>query len=255
MITNYSKTAAPDSGQRLDPAVREELIVKHAPLVKRIAAKMASRLPSSVIFDELISAGCLGLIDAIDKFDPERDVSLETYAEFRIRGAILDELRSLDWYSRSMRKKIRDIEKAVAAVEAREGRLAEDWEVAEELGMDLEKYFKQLSNIHGTALLSMDEYIKNRDNQTSSQKTFQEKLKSRDDPSRLLFREELKKEVARAIRTLSEKEQLVISLYYQDELTLNEIGNILKLTESRICQIHTSALIKLKNKLRLYYQD
>ena len=255
MINNYPNTAPSESGQKLDPAAREELIVKHAPLVKRIAAKMASRLPSSVIFDELISAGCLGLIDAIDKFDPERDVSLETYAEFRIRGAILDELRSLDWYSRSMRKKIRDIEKAVAAVEAREGRLAEDWEVAEELGLELEKYFKQLSNIHGTAILSMDEYIKNKDNQASSQKTFQEKLKSKDDPSRLLFREELKKEVSKAIRTLSEKEQLVISLYYHDELTLNEIGNILKLTESRICQIHTSALVKLKNKLRLYYQD
>jgi RNA polymerase sigma factor for flagellar operon FliA len=255
MISDYTKTMAPDDNKKPDPKTREELIVKHAPLVKRIAAKIAARLPSSVIFDELISAGCLGLIDAIDKFNPERDVSLETYAEFRIRGAILDELRSLDWYSRSMRKKIRDIEKAVAAVEAREGRLSDDWEIAKELGIDLETYYKQLSNIHGAALLSMDDYIKNKDNQSSVQKTFQEKLKSKDDPSRLMFRKELKNEVAGAIRTLSEKEQLVISLYYHDELTLHEIGSILKLTESRICQIHTSALIKLKNKLRLYYQE
>jgi RNA polymerase sigma factor FliA len=255
MIENYSKIVSTEKNQRLTPKEREELIIKHAPLVKRIAAKMATRLPSSVVFDELISAGCLGLIDAIDKFDPERDVSLETYAEFRIRGAILDELRSLDWYSRSMRKKIRDIEKAVTSVEAREGRFAEDWEIAKELGIDLELYFKQLSNIHGAALLSMDEFIKNKDNQSSTQNTFQEKIKSKDDPSRRLFREELKQEVAKAIQTLSEKEQLVISLYYQDELTLNEIGMILKLTESRICQIHTSALIKLKNRLRLYYQE
>jgi len=255
MIENYTKTVSTDKNQRLTPVEREELIIRHAPLVKRIAAKMAMRLPSSVVFDELISAGCLGLIDAIDKFDPERDVSLETYAEFRIRGAILDELRSLDWYSRSMRKKIRDIEKAVTSVETREGRFAEDWEIAKELGMDLELYFKQLSNIHGAALLSMDEFIKNKDNQSSTQNTFQEKIKSKEDPSRRLFREELKQEIAKAIRTLSEKEQLVISLYYQDELTLSEIGTILKLTESRICQIHTNALIKLKNRLRMYYQE
>jgi len=255
MIDNYSKTAAPKKTSKLDPKKREALIVQHAPLVKRIAAKMAMRLPSSVIFDELISAGCLGLIDAIDKYDPDRDVSIQTYAEFRIRGAILDELRSLDWYSRSMRKKIRDIEKAVSVVESREGRLAEDWEIANELGIELEKYFKQLSNIHGAALLSMDEYIKNQNNQSGTQKTFQEKIKSKDDPSRRLFREELKQVVAKAIQTLSEKEQLVVSLYYNDELTLNEIGTILKLTESRICQIHSSALIKLKNKLRLYYKE
>ncbi len=238
----------------LNPKEREALIIKYAHLVKRIAGKIATRLPSNVIFDELISAGSLGLIDAIDKYDPVREVSLETYAEYRIRGAILDELRSMDWYSRSMRKKIRDIEKAVAAVESREGRLSENWEVAEELGIELEQYYKVLSNIHGAALLSLDEYIRNQDNQTFAKKTFQEKIRSSDDPSGHIARKEMKQIVAKAIKTLSEKEQLVISLYYHDELTLNEIGKVLSLTESRICQIHTMALIKLRSKLKTYYE-
>lgn len=252
MVVKYPNTE--NSGkQRLDQKEREALIVRYAYLVKRIAGKMAVRLPSNVMVDELISAGCMGLIDAVDKFDPEKEVSLETYAEYRIRGAILDELRNMDWYSRSMRKRIRDIEKAVADIESREGRAAQDWEVAQEMGLELEEYFKQLSQIHGAALLSFDEYIRNQNNETFSRKTFQERIRSKDDPGRSFDKEELKTVVADAIRKLSEKEQLVISLYYHEEMTLNEIGKILSLTESRICQIHTVALVKLKNKLKEYY--
>ncbi len=238
----------------LDPQVREAMIVKYAYLVKRIAGKMAAKLPSSVMLDELISAGCMGLIDAVDKYDPQKEVNLQTYAEYRIRGAILDELRSMDWYSRSMRKKIREIEKAVATVEAREGRPAEDREIAGELGINLDQYYRHLTDIHGTAILSLDEFIRNQDNETMSQKRFQDGVRSLDDPSRNFARQELKQVVAKAITGLSEKEQLVISLYYHDELTLNEIGKVLSLTESRICQIHTMALIKLKNKLKTFYE-
>ena len=138
--------------------------IVYAQLVKRIAGRMAVRIPSSVLFDELMSAGCVGLINAIDRFDPERDVNLKTYAEYRIKGAILDELRRMDWYSRSMRKKMQDIEKAVLSVESKKGRPAEDTEVAEELGLSLEEYQNTLSAIHGVALLSLDEYIKDEDN-------------------------------------------------------------------------------------------
>ncbi len=232
---------------------REALIVKYAYLVRRIAKKMAARLPSSVVLDELISAGCLGLISAVDKYDPQRDVSIKTYAAHRIKGAMLDELRSFDWYSRSMRKKIRDIEKAVATVERREGRNAADPEVAEEMGLELEQYFKILSEIHDAALLNLDEHIRNHDNEVITKKTFQEQIVSKDDPSKNLALQELKQIVSRAISGLSEKEQLVVSLYYNEELTLNEIGSILDLTESRICQIHTMVLVKLKSKLKQYY--
>jgi RNA polymerase sigma factor FliA len=233
---------------------REALIVNYAYLVRRIAERMAARLPSSVSLDELISAGCLGLIDAVDKYDPKRNVSIKTYAAHRIKGAILDELRSMDWYSRSMRKKIREIEKAVAAVEEREERNAADWEVAEEMGIELEHYFKILSEIHDAALLNLDEHIRNHDNEILSKKTFQEQIVSKDDPSKNLALQELKQAVSNAISGLSEKEQLVVSLYYNEELTFNEIGGILNLTESRICQIHTMVLVKLRNRLKQYKQ-
>lgn len=233
---------------------REEQIVKYAYLVKHIAGKMATRLPSSVLFDELVSAGCVGLIDAVDKFDPERDVNLKTYAAYRIKGSILDELRSMDWYSRSMRKKIRDIEKAVFTVESNKGGLADDNEIAEELGVELEKYHKTMAEIQATALLSLDEYLRDQENDSYTKKTFQNRIRSKDDPSENIAREELKKIVAKAIQNLSKKEQLVISLYYHDELTLKEVGKVLGLTESRICQIHTMALIKLKAKLKAYHE-
>jgi len=232
---------------------RKDMIVAYAPLVKHIAGRMAMRIPSSVTYDELISAGCLGLIDAIDRYDPTREVDLKTYAAYRIKGAILDELRSMDWYSRSMRKKIQEIEKALLAVESRKGGPAEDWEIAEEIGIPLEEYYKLLSNIHGIALFSLDEYIKDEDNDSLTKKSFQERVLSSDDPAENVFKGELKQYLAEAIRSLSEKEQLVISLYYYDDLTLKEIGHILELTESRICQIHTLALIKLKANLNSYH--
>jgi len=238
----------------LNQKQREVIIVKHAYLVKQIAGRLAMRFPSSVILDELISAGCLGLIDAVDKYDRSREVSLTIYAEFRIKGSILDELRNLDWYPRSMRKKNRDIEKAIIRVESKKGGMAEGWEIAEEMGISLEKYFKNLSDFHDTTLFSMDEYIKSQHLEASSEKTFQELIISKEDSSAHLFRKELKQVIAGAIKTLSRKEQLVISLYYHDELTLNEIGGVLKLTESRISQIRSEALIKLKKKLMLYYR-
>lgn len=237
-----------------DQKEREAMIVKYAQLVRHIAGRMAMRVPSSVLFDELISAGCVGLIDAVDKFDPKKNVDLKTYARYRIKGAILDELRRMDWYSRSMRKKIQDIERAVLVIEYRTGRPAEDSEVAQELGMELEDYYKILSNINGLAPLSLDEFLKDEENDVLTKKSFQDRIRSKDDPVENVKKRELKQIVAQAIKKLSKKEQMVISLYYYDELTLKEIGHVLGVTESRVCQIHAMVLIKLKSKLKEYYE-
>jgi RNA polymerase sigma factor for flagellar operon FliA len=252
MIQAYEKTESKAQRSYFGPKEREEMIAKYAYLVKYLAGRVAARIPSSVVFDELVSAGSLGLIDAVDKYDPKKNVGLKTYAQYRIKGAILDELRSMDWYSRSMRKKIQVIEKAVQVVEAREGRPASDMEIAEEMGQSLDTYLKMLSDIHCAALLSLDDYIKNNDNGNESNSTFSEGMKSDDDPADQMIQKELKAVLAKAIRKLTDKEQMVISLYYYDELTLKEIGNVMELTESRICQIHTMALIKLKSRIKDY---
>jgi RNA polymerase sigma factor FliA len=240
---------------RLNEKAREEMILKYAYLVKYIAGRMALRLPSSVMYDELISAGCMGLIHAVDRFDPSRETDMKTYAEYRIRGAILDELRSKDWYSRSMRKKVQEIERAVRAVEMRKEQPALDSEVADELGISLAEYHALLSNIHSASILSLDEFLSSDDGESSRKRSFQERMVSPDNPAEHLSRIELKQMLARAITTLSQKEQLVISLYYYDDLTLKEIGNVLALTESRICQIHTQTLIKLRFRLKTYHES
>ncbi len=233
-------------------AWRQKSIVEYAYLVKHIAYRFAIRLPASVLLDELISAGSLGLIDAVDKFDQSKDVSLKTYAQYRIKGAILDELRSMDTYSRSMRKKIQDITKATKKIEDEKGSPATDLEICDSLGVDLATFQDMLTNIHGAAVLSLDEFVKTKKNDTFSQTRFQSGVKGEDNPADLFDRAEMKHVLAKTIQTLTTKEQMVVSLYYYDELTLREIGEVLSLTESRICQIHTAVLIKMKAKLVEY---
>lgn len=230
---------------------KDEFIEGYIPLVKKIAARFAMRIPPSVTLDELVSAGHLGLIDAAGKFDPERHVNFETYASFRIKGAILDELRNLDNYSRSLRQKTQQIEKAVKAVEKEKGEPADDDEIAEYLGVGIEEYQDMLTDVHSIAFFSLDASIRNsfKHNQSSGT-TFQEQLKGDDNPERNISDSEMKKVIAEAIDTLSEKEKTIISLYYYEELTLKEIGEIFNRTESRICQIHSAAVIKLKSKLK-----
>ncbi|MCK5310643.1 MAG: FliA/WhiG family RNA polymerase sigma factor [Desulfobacteraceae bacterium] len=232
---------------------REETIVEHAYLVKRIAARFALKVPSSVLFGELVSAGSLGLIDAVDKFDHTKHVTFKTYAQYRIKGAILDELRSMDTYSRSMRKKIQDIAKAVKKAEMEKGNTATDIEIAEELGIDLESYHGMLTDIHGASVLNLDDFIRVKKNNAVSNKRFQAGIKSKDDPTDQYKKEEIKSVFSKAIKKLSKKQQMVISLYYYDELTLKEIGEVLSLTESRICQIHAGILIKMKTLLQDYF--
>ncbi|MBF0233326.1 MAG: FliA/WhiG family RNA polymerase sigma factor [Desulfamplus sp.] len=238
-----------------DDTLRESRIVEYAFLVKQIASGFARRLPSSVLFDELVSAGSLGLIDAVDKFDPEKHVTLKTYAQYRIRGAILDELRSMDRYSRSIRKKIQDVAAATKKLEDSKGEIASDEEVASELGVSLDEYNDILTQIHGATVLSMDTFLKTKNNDISSETRFASGLRVKDTPSEEFDRAEIKSLLADAISRLNEKEQLVVSLYYYEELTLKEIGEVLNLTESRICQIHTAILNKLKSKLKLHFAD
>ncbi|MFA5906075.1 MAG: FliA/WhiG family RNA polymerase sigma factor [Desulfobacula sp.] len=235
-------------------AWREKSILEYAYLVKHIAARFAMRLPSSVFFGELVSAGSLGLIDAVDKFDPSKHVSLKTYAQYRIKGSILDELRSMDTYSRSMRKKIQDITRAVKAIEEQKGSSATDEEICSELNVSLETYHDMLTHIHGASVLSLDEFVKTKQNDTYSKTRFQSGIKEEENPADSFDKEELKQMIAETIKTLNEKEQMVVSLYYYDELTLKEIGEVLSLTESRICQIHTAVLQKLKARLQEYFK-
>ncbi|MGM0418698.1 MAG: FliA/WhiG family RNA polymerase sigma factor [Thermodesulfobacteriota bacterium] len=228
----------------------EAFIKRYLPLVKKIAARFSMRIPPSVSMDELISAGSIGLIDAAGKFDPDRHVNFETYASFRIKGSILDELRSLDNYSRSLRQKTHQIEKAVNNVEKDLKRPADEAEIAEEMGVELEEYQDMLKDVHSVAFFSLDASIRNsfKQNQTSGA-TFQDQLKGDDNPEKNINNIELKKVIAEAVDNLSDTEKKVITLYYYEDLTLKEIGEIFERTESRICQIHSSAVIKLKSKL------
>jgi len=227
---------------------REELIMKYAPLVKYIAERLAIRMPSHISKDDLTSAGILGLFDAIDNYDSSRGIKFETYAFYRIRGAVLDEMRRLDWIPRSIRKEVQEIEAAITAVRVKLGRDPEDHEIALELGVSLESYFKMIDKAKGINLLSLDEPV------MGSSVTAVSKMESTT-PSPLdeLNKNEVKNIIADALSNLSKKEQLVVSLYYFDELTLKEIARVMELTESRISQIHSKAIITLRAKLKSYY--
>ncbi len=234
-----------------DPAAREELILEHTPLIRYVAGRIAMRLPGHVILDDLLSAGVLGLIDAVDKFDPGKKVMFKTYAEFRIRGAILDELRAMDWVPRSVRKKSTNLEAVYNRLQNQLGRAAEDEEVAAELGISLDELFKRLDEVKGINLFSLD------DAESSfpqlDAETVLKAMGNREegeDPLVLLGLSELRQQVAGAIEGLPEKEKLVVSLYYYDELTMREIGEVLGYTESRISQMHTKAILRLRARLR-----
>jgi RNA polymerase sigma factor FliA len=236
-------------------ASREELILRYAPLTKYIAHRLAMRLPSHISVKDLISAGVTGLIDAIGKFDPGKNVDFKTYAEFRIRGAMLDELRALDWVPRSARQKANQIEKTILEIERTKGRPAEDEEVAEMLGISLDEFYVVLNEINGISLLDTESFRPNRSLITEEEFLNSILDEGDNDPFELLRLKELKSILARAIEGLSPREKTVISLYYYEELTLKEIGQILDLTESRICQIHTKCILKLRVRLKRFLKE
>jgi RNA polymerase sigma factor for flagellar operon FliA len=231
-------------------AKRNEMILEYLPLVKFIASRIASRLPNHIETCDLVNAGVIGLIDAIEKFDAGRKIKFKTYAEFRVKGAILDELRSLDWVPRSTRQKASRLEKAYAELEQRLGRAASDAEMVEYLGITTQEFDVLLRDAKGVALISLED-LQGRDHDDHYERNLLEYLADPEalSPSQLLNLDQIYRIVAETIDQIPEKERLVISLYYYEELTMKEIGEILAITESRVSQIHTKAILRLRGRL------
>ena len=226
---------------------RDQLINEYLPYVKRIVQRIAVHLPATVDIEDLMNVGVIGLIQAVDRYDPRRDNKFMTYAVFRIKGAVLSELRSRDFLSRSNRRKIRELENTYLKLEQKLGRQVEDQEVAAELGVELDQ-------IHRTRQLSSISFISFEELGYSSREEKEKLLNylvNNDDDALTLTRlKELKQAVAQAIEKLPEKERLVISLYYLEELTMKEAGKVLNITESRVSQIHSQAIRRLRAKLK-----
>jgi RNA polymerase sigma factor FliA len=231
---------------------REDTVRQHLRLVSYVASRLAIGLPSWVDKRDLVNAGVIGLMDAVNNFDPSKGVKFETYAVNRIRGAMLDELRALDWIPRSTRAKSKEIEVAISSLVGRLGRLPNDTEIARELGWEMEKYYKTIDQVSGTTLLSLDEIldsssggepVRRIDTLSDERSTILDSIEKR----------ELLENVVKVLKGLSEQERLTISLYYYEELTLKEIGQVMNISESRVSQIHTSAVLKLRAKLRSMY--
>ena len=229
---------------------RDAVIKEFAPMVKYVANRIALRLPPHIEVDDLVSVGVLGLIDAIQKYDPTRGAKFKTYAEFRVRGAILDELRSMDWVPRSVRQKAASMDAVVQKLQAQLGRPPEDDEVAAALGLSLEDFFSTLNQTRSMPVLSLEDLGISKD--TGEQQSLLDCLagKSDADPQTQLRLNELKTIIAKAIDALPEKERLMVSLYYYEELTMKEIGEVLSITESRVSQIHSKAVYRLRTKLK-----
>ena len=232
------------------PEIRENIILEYAPLVKVVAGRLSMYLGYNVEYEDLVSYGIFGLIDAIDKFDFLKDVKFETYASLRIRGAILDQIRKMDWIPRTIRQKQKKIDAVIKDIEVRYGRNATDDEIAEGLGITGDEYLDWQSQMKITNVVSLNEFLEQ--GSEVSNEASHTKSTHFDSPEEVLERDELKKKLAEALETLTEKERRVIVLYYYEELTLKEISNILEVSESRISQLHTRALQKMKGKLGNY---
>jgi len=229
------------------PASSEKLIHEYLPYVKRIVQRIANHLPASVDVEDLMNVGVMGLIQAVDRFDPKRDNKFMTYAIFRIKGAVLSELRSRDFLSRSSRRKLRELEQTCQRMEQRLGRDVDDVEVAEELGIDIDELHRtrQMSSI---SFISFEELgVSSRD---EKEKMMNFLIHNEEDALSQTRLRELKSALARAIEQMPEKERLVMSLYYFDELNMKETGEALNITESRVSQIHSQAIMRLRKKLR-----
>ena len=238
------------------PEAREALILAYVPLVKYVAGRVSVGLPSNVDFDDLVSYGVFGLVDAVEKFDPDRGVKFETYAVARIRGAVIDGLRSIDWVPRSVRKKSKELEQTIGALEAKLGRPATDQEIAEALNITVEEYYELLSEVKGVSLASLDE-VWSGDPEEDGKIPFGQMIENTrsEDPTARVEDVEVKRVLAEAIDHLPERERLVVALYYYEGLTLKEIGEVLNVSESRISQIHTKAILRLRGRLSRFRES
>ncbi|MDR2069190.1 MAG: RNA polymerase sigma factor WhiG [Spirochaetaceae bacterium] len=232
-----------------DPEIRELFIRQYAPLVKYVAGKVAIGMPANVEFDDLVGYGAFGLMDAIDKFDPEKNVKFKTYAVTRIRGAIFDELRSIDWVPRSVRQKTKEVEETIGALEAQLGRTASDQEIAVALGMSEAEYLKTIMKISGTSILSLNDVWFSGDENDKVSIGDSIESPSSMNPDVIVEKEEIRRVIVEAIQELPDKEKKILVLYYYEELTLKEIGQVLEVTESRVSQLHTKAILRLRAKL------
>jgi RNA polymerase sigma factor for flagellar operon FliA len=232
-----------------DQKLRDRLILTYAPLVKYVAGRLGSGLPAHVDDDDLVSYGLLGLIGAIERYDPDRDVKFETYAIARIKGAIIDELRSLDWVPRSVRSRAREIERAIAELEAKLGRAPSDEEISAKVGITTGELEDSLTEISRTSIAALDELwtVSGAGDQVALIDTIEDT--SGPSPTVALDETEMREAIADAIARLPEREKLVVTLYYYEELTLREIGEVLGVTESRVSQLHTKAILRLKARL------
>jgi len=232
-----------------NPEIRKYFIKKYAPLVKYVAGKVAIGMPHNVEFDDLVSYGNFGLLDAIEKYNPDKEVKFKTYAMTRIRGAVFDELRTIDWIPRSIRQKAKHVEKTIVELENRLGRTVEDEEIAQELELSMDEFHILVSKISGTSLVSLNDIWHGNDE--SDELSFMETIESPSNmnPDVMVEREETKDLIIESIKRLPEKEKKVIVLYYYEDLTLKEIGDVLEVTESRVSQLHTKAIMRLRGRL------
>ncbi|MBO4783052.1 MAG: FliA/WhiG family RNA polymerase sigma factor [Lachnospiraceae bacterium] len=236
MWSEYSKQKTPQ--------LREKLIIEYSGLVKVVAGKLSMYLGYTVEYDDLVGYGIFGLIDAIDKFDYGKGIKFETYASLRIRGEILDQIRKMDWIPRTVRQKQKQLDMAYRKIEERTGRLATDEEIAEELGITLEELCNMQNETKVSNIISLDEYMEQGDSKVEPVET-----KEYMQPDRVVEKEELKKLLLEVLETLTEKEKKVILLYYYEEMTLKEISNVMDVSESRVSQLHSKALIKMRQRL------
>ena len=233
----------------IDNHYTDELVVKHAPLVKKIAYHLMGRLPANVQVEDLIQAGMIGLLEAVKNYDATQGASFETYAGIRIRGSMLDEVRSGDWTPRSVHRKQRELVEAMRKVENRKGCDAKDYEIAEELGVTLNDYHRILADASGARIFSLDGPS---DNSEMHENTT---VSGDDGPLQYLQKDKFKEALAESIAGLPEREALVMALYYDEELNLREIGEVIGVSESRVCQIHGEALIRLRTRMTEWTQD
>ncbi len=234
-----------DYSKRKTPELQEKIIIEYASLVKLVAGRLSMYLGYNVEYDDLVGYGTFGLIDAVDKFDYTKGVKFETYASLRIRGAILDQIRKMDWIPRSIRQKQRKIDLAYQSLEQKFGRMASDEEIAQELEISVDELENWQNQTKVTNIISLDEFME----QGTESKVEQSLTTDFDRPDKVLEKQELKDLLVKTLETLTEKEKKVIVLYYYEELTLKEISRILEVSESRISQLHTKALQKMKVRL------
>ena len=230
------------------PEIREQIIIEYAPLVKVVAGRLSIYLGSNVEFDDLVSYGVFGLIDAIDKFDLDKDVKFETYASLRIRGSILDQIRKMDWIPRTVRQKQKKIDEAIKSVEMRTGKTATDGEIAEELGLSDGELLDWQSQLKVTNVISLNEFVE----QGAEPVMDAHRNSHFIQPEEMISQQELKKMLGEALETLTEKERKVVLMYYYEDMTLKEISAVLEVSESRVSQLHTKAIAKMRKRMGNY---